>query len=49
MYGDVIDRDTFEQVLEMDDDEDEREFSRSIVFDFLDQADATFANIDAAL
>jgi osomolarity two-component system phosphorelay intermediate protein YPD1 len=26
----------------MDDDEDEREFSRSIVFDFFDQAKETF-------
>ncbi|KAF2433217.1 phosphotransmitter protein Ypd1 [Tothia fuscella] len=44
--GDEIDRQTFEQILEMDDDEVEREFSRSIVFDFFDQADATFTKMD---
>jgi len=30
----------------MDDDEQEREFSRSIVFDFFDQAEATFKKMD---
>lgn len=30
----------------MDDDEDEREFSRSIVFDFFQQADSTFDKMD---
>lgn len=33
----------------MDDDEEEREFSKSIVYGFFDQADATFKNMDAAL
>ncbi|KAA8565192.1 hypothetical protein EYC84_010929 [Monilinia fructicola] len=34
ILGDNIDSATFEQILEMDDDEDDREFSRSIVFGF---------------
>ncbi|KAK4905208.1 hypothetical protein LTR28_000801 [Elasticomyces elasticus] len=33
----------------MDDDEDEREFSRSIVFDFFTQADNTFKSMDSNL
>jgi osomolarity two-component system phosphorelay intermediate protein YPD1 len=45
--GDEIDRTTFEQILEMDDDENEREFSRSIVFDFFDQAEGTFKKMDS--
>jgi len=48
-FGDAIDGPTFEQILEMDDDEDDREFSTSIVFDFFDQAEKTFKNLDKAL
>jgi len=48
-FGDVIDGPTFEQILEMDDDDEERDFSTSIVFDFFDQAKATFKNLDKAL
>ena len=33
----------------MDDDEDEREFSKSIVYGFFDQADKTFGDMDSAL
>ncbi|KAM3074316.1 Phosphorelay intermediate protein [Clarireedia jacksonii] len=47
--GDSIDSVTFEQILEMDDDEDEREFSRSIVFGFFEQAEQTFTKMDDAL
>jgi osomolarity two-component system, phosphorelay intermediate protein YPD1 len=46
--GDSIDAVTFEQILEMD-DEDEREFSRSIVFGFFTQAEETFVKMDEAL
>lgn len=45
----TIDPATFEQILEMDEDEDEREFSKSIVFDFFGQADATFKKMDTEL
>ncbi|KAK0102459.1 hypothetical protein ONS95_006078 [Cadophora gregata] len=47
--GDSIDALTFEQILEMDDDEDDREFSRSIVFSFFEQAEQTFKKMDDAL
>ena len=47
--GDSLDLLTFEQILEMDDDEDEREFSRSIVYGFFDQAEATFEKMDNSL
>ncbi|OCK74451.1 putative multistep phosphorelay regulator 1 [Lepidopterella palustris CBS 459.81] len=46
--GDSIDNTTFEQILEMDDDE-EREFSKSIVYDFFIQAESTFNKMDANL
>jgi len=46
---DNIDPATFEQILEMDDDEVDREFSKSIVFDFFGQADSTFAKMDSNL
>ncbi|KIW06252.1 uncharacterized protein PV09_02725 [Verruconis gallopava] len=47
--GDDIDRATFEQILEMDDDENDRDFSRSIVFDFFEQASETFEKMQARL
>lgn len=46
--GDSLDAATFEQILEMDDDED-RDFSRSIVFDFFSQAESTFEKMDSCL
>jgi osomolarity two-component system phosphorelay intermediate protein YPD1 len=39
---------TFNQILEMD-EPDDQQFSSSIVFDFFDQADETFKDMDAAL
>jgi len=48
-FGDNIDGPTFEQILEMDDDEEEREFSRSIVYDFFTQAESTFQKMDSNL
>ena len=33
----------------MDDDEDEREFSKSIVYGFFEQAEGTFEKMDASL
>lgn len=44
----VIDMDIFNQLLEMDDEED-REFSKSIVWNYFDQAESTFGNMDDAL
>lgn len=47
-FGDNIDVETFEQILEMD-EPDDHEFSQSIVFGFFDQAEETFVQIDEAL
>ena len=47
--SDSIDAPTFEQILEMDDDEEEREFSKSIVYDFFTQAETTFVKMDTNL
>ncbi|CBQ69578.1 related to YPD1-two-component phosphorelay intermediate [Sporisorium reilianum SRZ2] len=44
----IIDMDIFSQLLEMD-DEDDREFSKSIVWNYFDQAITTFKEMDAAL
>lgn len=49
MFGDDIDEQTFDQILEMDDEEDDREFSSSIVFDFFNQTDSTFKSMNKAL
>lgn len=38
---------TFEQILEMDEDPTDREFSQSIVFDFFAQAETTFEAMEA--
>lgn len=46
--ADMIDMDTFGQLLEMD-DEDDREFSKEIVWNFFDQASTTFEQMDEAL
>ena len=48
MPADVIDMDTFGQLLEMD-DEDDRGFSQEIVWNFFEQANTTFAEMDQAL
>jgi osomolarity two-component system phosphorelay intermediate protein YPD1 len=48
-FGDHIDTGTFYQILEMDESEDEREFSKPLVFNFFDQAEETFAKMDKAL
>lgn len=45
----MIDPASFEQILEMDDDDEDREFSRQIVFDFFDQAIQTFDQMDESL
>ena len=47
--GDAIDTVTFGQILEMDESEDDRDFSSSIVFGFFEQAEETFTKMDEAL
>jgi len=44
----LIETATFEQILEMDDSEDDRDFSKSIVYDFFTQAEETFEKLDRA-
>lgn len=44
-HPEILDKASFEQILEMDDDEDERDFSKSIVYGFFDQAETTFKKI----
>lgn len=48
-YSDSIDQATFEQILEMDDDGDDREFSKSIVLGFFEQAENTFKEMEDTL
>jgi len=45
-----VDTATFEQILDMDDGDDDgdHEFSKSIVFGFLEQADSTFTKMEAS-
>ncbi|OAD65213.1 histidine Phosphotransfer protein, partial [Phycomyces blakesleeanus NRRL 1555(-)] len=45
---DLIDMNTFDQLLDMD-DEDDHDFSYSIVLNYFEQAEATFDDMDAAL
>ena len=45
-FGDHVDKATFAQILDMDEDED-KDFSKGIVFGFLDQAETTFVKMDA--
>ncbi|KAK0546091.1 Phosphorelay intermediate protein [Tilletia horrida] len=50
LLPDVIDSDIFAQLLEMDDDDEEdREFSKGIVWNYFDQASTTFDHMDHAL
>ncbi|KAL7267018.1 Phosphorelay intermediate protein [Rhizina undulata] len=48
-FRDIIDSPTFEQILEMDDDEEERDFSRAIVFGFFEQAETTFGQMESMI
>lgn len=48
-FGDKVDMLTFSQILEMDEDETERDFSKPLVFGFFDQAEETFEKMDKAL
>lgn len=47
--GDGVDLNTFSQILEMDDSEEDREFSQSIVLGFFEQAEETFESMTKAL
>lgn len=45
---DLLDATTFEQLLEMDDDE-EREFSKGIVWNYFEQVKGSFAPIEEGM
>lgn len=45
---DLIDAQTFDQILDMD-EEDDHEFSYSLVVNYFEQAESTFKNMDEAL
>ncbi|KAJ3217441.1 hypothetical protein HDU67_007911 [Dinochytrium kinnereticum] len=47
--GMVVDHGIFNQLLEMDEDDQEREFSKGIVLNYFEQAESTFASMDASL
>ncbi|EFR03932.1 hypothetical protein MGYG_06931 [Nannizzia gypsea CBS 118893] len=44
-----LDVGTFDQILDMDDEDPDREFSRSIVYGFFEQAEATFVKMESAI
>ncbi|KAI8336609.1 signal transduction histidine kinase [Chlamydoabsidia padenii] len=46
---DLIDMNTFDQLLDMDDDDDDHEFSHSIVLNYFEQVETTFIDMDNAL
>ncbi len=48
-FGDSVDMITFSQILEMDESEEEREFSKPLVLGFFEQAEETFDKMDKAL
>ena len=45
----VVDRSVFDLLLEMDDEESDREFSRGIASEYLIQAEAKWTEMDLAL
>jgi osomolarity two-component system, phosphorelay intermediate protein YPD1 len=47
-HREVIELAAFEQILDMD-DEDDNEFSRSIVYGFFEQAETTFDKMERAM
>lgn len=47
-FGDHVDKSTFAQILDMDEEED-RDFSKSIVFGFLEQAETTFGKMESEI
>ncbi|KAI9348595.1 signal transduction histidine kinase [Obelidium mucronatum] len=47
-YGDIVDSSVFDQLLEMDDDEN-RDFSKGIAKDYMTQAETTLLELDDSL
>ncbi|KAJ3014042.1 hypothetical protein HKX48_005380 [Thoreauomyces humboldtii] len=47
--SDIVDHNIFDQLLEMDEDDEDRSFSRDIVTNYFEQAETTFASMDTSL
>lgn len=47
--SEVVDWSIFSQILMMDEDENERDFSKSIVENYFEQAESTFTDMESAL
>jgi len=45
----VLDMETFDQILELDEDEDDREFSSGMVWQYFEQAEEAFTDMDEKL
>ncbi|KAL2265697.1 hypothetical protein VTJ83DRAFT_6797 [Remersonia thermophila] len=48
-FGDHVDKTMFEQILEMDEDEKERDFSKPLIYNFFEQAADTFERMEREL
>jgi osomolarity two-component system phosphorelay intermediate protein YPD1 len=48
-FGEHVDKSIFSQILEMDDSEEDRDFSAPLVLNFFEQATETFEKMDTAL
>ncbi|KAK4122925.1 histidine-phosphotransfer domain, HPT domain-containing protein [Parathielavia appendiculata] len=48
-FGDDVDNELFSQILEMDESEEDRDFSAPLVLNFFEQAEETFAKMQEAL
>lgn len=48
-FGEHVDKSIFEQILEMDESEEDRDFSAPLVLNFFDQATETFDKMEDAL
>ncbi len=47
--GDNVDMSIFSQILEMDESDEDRDFSKPLVLGFFEQAEETFEKMDKAL
>jgi len=48
-FGDAVDNSIFSQILEMDDSEEDRDFSKPLVLKFFEQAQETFTHMNKFL
>ncbi|KAL2256609.1 hypothetical protein VTK26DRAFT_1417 [Humicola hyalothermophila] len=48
-FGEHVEREIFDQILEMDESDGERDFSEPLVMGFFEQASETFGKMDEAL